>query len=49
MEKGQLRKEPMPKHEGGFTCCEPFDLSHNIVGGNLALGANGCQEDRKAS
>jgi len=44
MEHGELRKEPMPKHEGEFICCEPFDLSHNIVGGNMALGANGCQD-----
>ena len=44
MQNGLLYRSPMPEHEGGFTCCEPFDLSHNIVAGDLALGAKGCQE-----
>jgi len=34
----------MPTHDGGFKCCEPFDLSHNVVKGKQALGAGGCQE-----
>ena len=44
LEKNQLRVGPMPEHEGGFTCCEPFTLSHNIVNGKHALGASGCKE-----
>jgi len=44
MEKNQLHVGPMPEHEGGFTCCEPFALSHNIVSGKHALGASGCKE-----
>jgi hypothetical protein len=44
LENDQLHKGPMPCHEGGFTCCEPFDLSHNIVSGKQALGATGCAE-----
>jgi len=44
LENNQLHKETMPCHEGGFTCCEPFALSHNIVTGEFALGAAGCVE-----
>jgi len=40
----ELHHAPMPKHDGGFGCCEPFDLSHNVVGGNAALGSKGCDE-----
>ena len=43
MENNQLHRRLMPTHEGGFTCCEPFDLSHNIVSGKDALGAGGCK------
>lgn len=42
MKNDQLYTETMPVHEGGFVCCEPFDLSHNIVTGEKALGAGGC-------
>jgi hypothetical protein len=42
MQDGQMRNETIPVHEGEFDCCEPFDLSHNIVSGNNALGAGGC-------
>lgn len=44
MEENQLKNEIMPVHEGGFVCCEPFDLSHNIVSGHKALGAGGCAD-----
>jgi hypothetical protein len=40
----ELHHAPMPKHDGGFTCCEPFDLSHNVVGGEAALGSRGCDD-----
>ena len=44
LEHGQLNKAIMPTQEGGFKCCEPFDLSHNIVDGKHALGSGGCQD-----
>jgi hypothetical protein len=42
MQDGKMRNETIPVHEGEFDCCEPFDLSHNIVSGSNALGAGGC-------
>ena len=44
MEHNQLNKTIMPTKDGGFKCCEPFDLSHNVVNGKFALGAGGCKE-----
>ena len=44
LEYEQLNKALMPTHDGGFKCCEPFDLSHNVLGGKHALGAKGCKE-----
>ncbi len=44
LEFGGLHRAPMPTHEGGFQCCEPFDLSHNILGGKSALGSKGCKD-----
>jgi hypothetical protein len=44
LEFDELHLAPMPKPGGGFICCEPFDLSHNVVGGNAALGSKGCDE-----
>ena len=43
-ENGQLHRAPIPVGEGGFRCCEPFDLSHNIVNGEVSLGAKGCTD-----
>lgn len=39
----ELRKAPLPSDEGGFRCCEPFDLSHNVAL-KTALGSNGCKD-----
>ena len=39
MENNQLNKAYMPTRDGGFKCCEPFDLSHNVISGKFALGA----------
>jgi len=44
MENNQLNKANMPTRDGGFKCCEPFDLSHNVVSGKYALGAGGCKD-----
>jgi hypothetical protein len=44
LENNQLNKAMMPTKDGGFKCCEAFDLSHNVVSGKLALGATGCKE-----
>lgn len=44
LEFDKLHKAPLPTAEGGFRCCEPFDLSHNVVGGSNALGSNGCSD-----
>ena len=44
LENNQLNKAIMPTKDGGFKCCEPFDLSHNVVSGKHALGATGCKE-----
>jgi hypothetical protein len=44
LELDKLHKAPLPTAEGGFQCCEPFDLSHNVVGGAKALGSNGCSD-----
>jgi hypothetical protein len=27
-----------------YECCEPFDLSHNVVSGKYALGAGRCKD-----
>jgi hypothetical protein len=43
MENNQLNKAPMPSKDGGFKCCEPFILSHNVASGKDALGSEGCQ------
>ncbi len=43
LEFDTLRIAPMPANEGGFRCCEPFSLSHNVVGAD-ALGAHGCRD-----
>ncbi|MGD9412892.1 MAG: hypothetical protein PVJ54_13595, partial [Desulfobacterales bacterium] len=32
-----------PSKDGGFKCCEPFILSHNVASGKDALGSEGCQ------
>ncbi len=29
---------------GWFKCCEPFDLSHNVVSGKHAIGSRGCKD-----
>jgi hypothetical protein len=44
LENNQLNKANMPTRDGGFKCCEPFDLSHNVVSGNYAIGAKGCKD-----
>jgi len=44
MENNQLNKANMPTRDGGFKCCEPFDLSHNVVSGKYAIGAKGCKD-----
>jgi len=44
MENNQLNKANMPTRDGGFKCCEPFDLSHNVVSGKDALGSKGCKD-----
>lgn len=44
LEHGQLNKAVMPTRDGGFKCCEPFDLSHNVASGEHTLGANGCRD-----
>ena len=44
MENNQLNKANMPTRDGGFKCCEPFDLSHNVVSGNHVIGAKGCKD-----
>ncbi len=44
LEYEQLNKGLMPTRDGGFKCCEPFDLSHNVVNGKKALGAGGCRD-----
>jgi hypothetical protein len=44
LENNQLNKATMPTRDGGFKCCEPFDLSHNVVSGKYALGAGGCKD-----
>ena len=38
MENKQLNKANMPTRDGDFKCCEPFDLSHNVVSGNHVIG-----------
>ncbi len=43
LEFDELRKAPLPSDVGGFRCCEPFDLSHDIVA-EKALGSNGCKD-----
>lgn len=43
LEFNELRKSALPQDQGGFRCCEPFDLSHNVVG-EKALGSNGCKD-----
>ena len=44
LDHNQLNKALMPTRDGGFKCCEPFDLSHNVVGGEFALGSKGCKD-----
>jgi len=44
LEHGQLHQAPMPIREGGFRCCEPFDLSHNVLSEEFALGSKGCED-----
>jgi len=44
LENNQLNKANMPTRDGGFKCCEPFHLSHNVVSGKFALGAGGCKD-----
>ena len=44
LENGQFTKANLPKENGGFTCCEPFDLSHNVVSGKPVLGTTGCTD-----
>jgi hypothetical protein len=44
LENNQLNKAIMPTRDGGFKCCEPFDLSHNVVSGRAALGSKGCND-----
>ena len=44
IEHNQLNKEKMPTSDGGFKCCEPFDLSHDVVSGEHALGSTGCTD-----
>jgi len=44
LERDQLHRAPMPVRDGGFRCCEPFDLSHNVVSGKFALGSGGCED-----
>ncbi|MFZ7113138.1 MAG: hypothetical protein ACOWYE_15760 [Desulfatiglandales bacterium] len=44
LEFDELHKAPLPiTEDAGFRCCEPFDLSHNVVGSN-GLGSNGCKD-----
>jgi len=33
------QKSNMPTRDGGFKCCQPFDLRHNVVSGKYVLGA----------
>lgn len=43
LEFNELRRSALSPAQDGFVCCEPFDLSHNVVR-STAIGSNGCKD-----